>query len=150
MKRSLICIAVLVLSLLVPEYRTDVGKLIPVNLIYIYEEEGVVLETDTGNEGRGDTLEEAIRDLKETASGEIFLDTADYLLTESEDLALIMTEYLNGSVRVCITEESLDLEQAAEYLQVHRPKGKLKTAKEEGIREQLTETEGQMKIVEIR
>ena len=146
MKRLILYILILVLSLTVPEYRTDVAKLIPVEVIFLYEEEGIVIETDTGNVGCGSTLGEAIDHMKETASGEIFLDTAEYLLVTDERLLNGVGEYLKGTVRVCMAEKGLDLEDAAGYLEVHKPSAKLRKSEMGPIEEILTEIDGQLQI----
>ena len=146
MKRLIGYILILLLSLTVPEYRTDVAKLIPVEVLYLYEEQGIVIETDTGNVGQGNTLEEAIDHMKETASGVIFLDTAEYLLVTDEGFLEGAGKYLKGTVRVCMAEKGLDLRDSAEYLEVHKPTAKLKKSGMGPIEEILTEVDGQFQI----
>lgn len=126
MKRSILWIAAALLAASwVSRKGTDVGKLIPVQLLQVYmEEERIVLETDTGDLGRGDTLEEALNDLKATVSGMIFLDTADYLLVTEETTASLssLASILRPGTEVCIVHEPVDGEKAAEYLEAHAPK----------------------------
>lgn len=125
MKKILIYMSLLGAVLLLPMQGTDVGKLQPVELVYIYREaETVKVETDLGEMGTGTTVGEAIENLKATTSGIVFLDTADYALIdetakeEIEDLKV----YLKPSTRVCMLQKEADLKKAAEYLQVHKPK----------------------------
>ena len=60
-----------------PFLGTDVARLRPVELISVSREEAQVLvETDTGDSGRGRTLELALEDLHDSTPGEIFLETA--------------------------------------------------------------------------
>lgn len=129
MKRILIYIAALAAALLVPIEGTDVGELQPVGVIQLYKEEDtVVIVTDTGDSGRGKTVEAAFENLEETTAGIIFLDTADYLLlSEGATVeAMELEGYLKPSVRVCMAEKEIDPAQAAEYLAVHRPAVRLK------------------------
>lgn len=129
MKRIVIYILALAAALLVPLRGTDVGKLQPVGLVQLYKEDKtVVIVTDTGDSGRGDTAKAAFENLEATTSGIIFLDTADYLLISKSAIDEIvgLKAYLKPSVRVCLAEADIDPVQAAEYLAVHRPVIKLK------------------------
>lgn len=126
--RILLYCAILAAVLLFPGKGTDVGKLIPVEVIALSESEaGVTVRTDTGDMGSGRTLDEALQNMKDTAPGMIYLDTAEYLLVETgcEDLMTAMGGYLKKSVRVCRTEEGICLEGIADYLSAHRPGEKL-------------------------
>lgn len=149
MKRIMVYIVVLALSLAVPEYGTDVGKLIPVELVFLYREaDQIVIETDVGEWGRGETVDAAVRDMHESASGEVFLDTAEYLLIEEPvlDQMDVISGYLKGCVRVCKAQRGLDLQEAARYLDAHRPEMKLKVAKTAEITEQLKQIGGKLKL----
>lgn len=151
MRRSLIYIILIVAAMLVPAERLDVGKLQPMKLVYISNDaNGVRLETDTGDSGTGETVEKAFRNLKETTPGIIFLDTADYLLVNkgAEDLIDDMNVYLKEDVRICCTEDIVDLTAAAEYLTVHEPQIKLRDWKYARSTEWLAVENDRMKIVE--
>ncbi|MBR3974031.1 MAG: hypothetical protein IKJ99_08785 [Oscillospiraceae bacterium] len=133
MKRLLLYIMVIGAALLIPEQGTDVGKLQPVELIFLYKDEGeIVLETDTGGMGRGETLAEAYQDLEDTTPGTLFLDTADYLLVARSARTLVpqMAAYMKVNTGVCQAEKGTDLVLAAEYLGVHQPEKTLRTLKE--------------------
>ena len=124
MKRTLIYVALLAAALMIPRKGTDVGKLKPVELVQLYKMgQTVVIATDTGDSGRGGTVEAAFQNLKETTSGVIFLDTADYLLVSRGAVkeAKELCDYLKKSTRVCIAELNVNPADAAEYLKVHRP-----------------------------
>lgn len=129
MKRIGIYIALLAAAMLFPVKGMDVGKLKPVGLIQLYKEgETVFLVTDTGDSGRGETVDSAFKNLEETTAGVIFLDTADYLLlsrTAVKEVGKIV-EYLKPSIRVCLADKGIDPTQAAAYLAVHKPALKLK------------------------
>lgn len=115
-------------ALLIPVERTDVGKLIPVEVVHMYKEGNhIVIATDTGESGTGKTVDAAVENLKSTAAGIIYLDTARYLLAEEnvrEELITI-SAYLKPSVRVCTARRYVDIEKAAAYLDVHPPKQRL-------------------------
>ena len=107
---------------------TDIGQLRPVELVQLYAKGSLLfLETDTGDVGWGVTVEEAVKKLKETTPGEIYLDTADYLLLE-EGLAeyiLPLRGYLKRGTKVAYGPKGLDLEETAAYLRIHRPSGRI-------------------------
>lgn len=129
MKRIFIYIALLAAALMMPLRGTDVGKLQPVGLIQLYmEEDTVVIVTDTGDSGRGTTVDAAFKNLEETTSGIVFLDTADFLLVSKDAVNEVrsLEGYLKPSVRVCIAESDIDPVMAAEYLAVHRPAVRLR------------------------
>lgn len=123
MRRWILYAAVVLLLLaLAPVEKTDIGQLIPVELLYVYKEEGkTVAETDTGCLGRGANLEKAIEDLHATAEGELFLETADYLIVTKDTQALIpeLGAYLRPGTQVCL---GINMDaQAAAYLAAHSP-----------------------------
>ena len=96
MKRLLLYIAALTL-LLLADRGTDLGSLRPVELVQLTEEKGIlVLKTDTGDSGWGLTLGQAVAKLKETTPGQIYLDTADYLLLEEIIVVLIQLSAVNS------------------------------------------------------
>ena len=116
------------LALAVPVRRADVGKLRPVEVIAVGGSEGhCIIRTDTGDRGVGATLEEAAANLRDTAPGLIYLDTAEYLLLENNpgetsDLERI----LKSHVRVCAAQGEILLEGIGQYLDVHQPKEQLR------------------------
>ena len=107
-----------------PSAGTDIANLQPVQVIYLSCPEGeVCIETDTGDWGMGETLKDALEDMKSASSREVFLDTADYLLLSSEciDLLPAMMEKLRPSCAISLTDGGPDMEQAGAYLQQHTP-----------------------------
>ena len=105
-----------------PAKGTDVGTLIPVEVVQILRtEEGIVVRTDTKNTGTGETLSLAFGNLEEKASGEIFLETAEYvLLTENtRDCAQELEDYFRPGTQVYQAPPLEDLAAAAEYLGQH-------------------------------
>lgn len=106
-----------------PHPARDVARLEPVQAVYIYQKNGTLcIETDTGAAGSGNTLAEAAADLKASASGEIFLDTAQFLLIDPE--VTITTDFhtlLRPTCGVTFTHATPDLQAAADYLTIHQP-----------------------------
>lgn len=126
------CYLALVLGmLLIPVERNDVGKLRPVEAISIYKDENeITIETDTEDTGKGKTVEEALKNLVDTTAGIIYIDTAEYLLVETEELSILkqMSPYVKRSVKVCAMEGRIEPEEAAVYLQSHPINTTIKTA----------------------
>ena len=135
MKRGIIYFVLMVAALVVPVRRVDVGKLIPVETLFLYAEgDRIVLETDTGQTGKGSTVQEAAVDLRKKAPGYLYLDTAEYLLMEPgmEGYLAQMNPYLKASTGVCTAAKGTDLSKAAEYLTVHQPERTIGEAVVEG------------------
>lgn len=151
MKKIVLYAVLLGATLLVPVQGTDVGKLIPVELLWIYkEDDAVVIDTDLGESGTGATVASAIENLKSTTAGIIFLDTADYLLVDDgarvEGAAL--GNYLKSSVRVCISEGEIDVKRAAKLLSAHKPETKLRDYDSNGKYDVLKIENGKMILKE--
>lgn len=127
--RKILYIIVLLGLIAVPAERSDIGNLLPIEVISIYkDEQGIQIQTDTGNVGSGVDLEEAYHNLKESASGDIYLDTADYLILmgNARELTPLLTVYLKESVRVCQGEGQLQITEVAPYLSTHSPEIRLR------------------------
>ena len=124
---------------------TDIGQLHPVEVVQLYEKGGLLfLETDTGDKGWGLSTDEALKKLKETTPGIIYLDTADYLLVErglDREIASL-DKHLKKNTRVCYAPESIELQEVVLYLRVHRPESTLKNM--EAPLEMLTYEGGRM------
>lgn len=124
MKRWGILLAVLLLAAWKIFPSRDVGDLQPIEVLYVYPRAGLIcIDSDTGDQGVGRTAGEAFRDLRQRASGEVFLDTADYLLlspgmeSELDDL----WRELRPGCRVCWAIGMPDLEQVGAFLAAHEP-----------------------------
>ena len=106
-----------------PHPAKDISKLEPVRLVYLYKEGGKLhLETDTGAHGSGKSLTEAAADMRTRAEGEIFLETAEFLLLAPD--VTVTEEYftlLRPGCRVCNTTRRPDLSASARYLSIHPP-----------------------------
>ena len=106
-----------------PHPARDIAKLEPVRTVCLFrEDEALSIETDTGDCGSGPSLRAAYSDMKSKADGEIFLDTAEFLILGP---GVVITEdfydLLRPSCKVCICETRPDLETVSGYLRIHRP-----------------------------
>ena len=128
MKRLLLYMCALAL-LLLADRGTDIGSLRPVELVRLREWNGLlILETDTGDRGWGMTVQQAVTTLKKTTPGQIYLETADFLLLEegAEEYLPELRSFLKKKTRMAYADGGVDLEGAAAYLRVHEPSRKIK------------------------
>jgi len=124
-----IAVGLIVLFLLPEGQGMDVSQLQPMELIYICMEEGrVVVRTDTGDEGSGNTLDTALMNLHASSNGKVFLDTADYVLVteDTKDLIEEMGGILRLSARVILASGQIDPEAVPQYLAAHDSRVTLK------------------------
>lgn len=129
----------------------DIGKLQPVQAVRLTcAGEQVRMETDTGDFGEGENVQAALEDMKRSASGEIFLDTADYLIVSPDCLELMpsVASYLRPSCAVCVEDGEPDMGRIGSYLQNHTPDVTLKKYRA-GLRDMqtLVTREGRMRLV---
>ena len=110
-----------------PHPARDITKLEPIRAVYLYMDQGrLCVETDTGDSGSGGDLTEATADLRSHADGEIFLDTAEFLLLAPEvEITPDFYTHLRPGCKVCYTDTVPDLEAATEYLAAHLPENTL-------------------------
>ena len=106
-----------------PHPAKDISRLEPVQLVYVYEEAGLLrIETDTDCRGTGRTLSEAASDLRARADGEVFLETAEFLLLDPDvPVTPDLFTLLHPSCKVFFTRQSPDLAGSAKYLSAHPP-----------------------------
>ena len=106
-----------------PHPARDVAKLEPVQAVYIHREGTYLsIEADTGAGGTGKTLTEAANHMKASASGEIFLDTAEFLLLDPTiPITAEFHTLLRPTCKVTLTETPPDLQAASVYLTIHTP-----------------------------
>lgn len=149
MKKWMLALAALIWF--TPVKGTDVGKLLPVELVSLRREgETLRMETDTGDFGMGDTLEEAMEDLKRTAQGQIFLETADYLLLspDSQSVWPELLGYFRPGTLAYQTVNAVDPEEAAQYLRTRRAGIPLNRMEEAGPLPVIKEEEGRVELAE--
>ena len=132
MKRNIIYIVILAAMLWVPVKKLDVSKLLPIQVVSVYKEENmVVIETDTQSRGVGVTVGQALENLKDTANGIIYLDTAEYLMLspDAEHTVETLRQELKGSVRLCMTQAKIDPAEVVVFLGAHGQLPQLKSWK---------------------
>ena len=130
--RILLYIGILVSLLFAPVERLDVAKLEPVQTVAVrVENRQLVIVTDTKNRGRGDSVAEAVADLKKNTPGVIYLDTAQYLLLTEDAVSCCeaLKGHMGASVRVSLWDGKASVENAAKFLDVRNDLPKLKTLK---------------------
>lgn len=123
-----LCVLILLLCG-VPFQNNDVGRLLPVETVLLRRtpEGGVNVKADGGLWGTGKTVEEAFLDLSHRAQGIVFLQSADFLLTEADSRELLSEVVESGRLRmacgVAVVGQDWDcpLEEAGRYLRIHRP-----------------------------
>ena len=106
------------------ESGTRLEQLKPVELLYLEQKDNMlILKTDGKDLGRGNTLEEAIGDLKNSAAGKIFLETTDKIvITEKTIWALKGLQYhVRPAAQVFLGTGVIEPETAAKYLSAHDP-----------------------------
>lgn len=132
MKRSIIYIVICILTLLIPVERMDIAKLRPVQTVLLQKQgDIVVISTDTQDIGQGTTALQALENMKETASGVIYLDTAEYLLISENavDQVQQLRSHLKESVTLYQCEVAIDTKEVSRYLDIHGKGPKLKAWK---------------------
>ena len=131
---------------------TDVAKLSPVEAVWVSAKAGrVQIETDMGDVGVGSNATKALENMKATAQGQIFLETADYLIVEQGNESLItqMQKILRPTCSVCVAAEKPDLRQAAVFLNAHEPEVTMKLLKsKDEILPVLENKGGRLELVE--
>ena len=106
-----------------PHPAVDIARLDPVRAIYLYMDGAeLTIETDSGDSGTGADLEAAYAALRTNAHREIFLDTAEFLILDS-DVPITEAFYalLRPTNQVVFSNEKPDLETISDYLTIHPP-----------------------------
>ncbi len=123
MTRIILYILILNALWFAPLNRMEIADLEPVRAVWLCrQDDRILLETDTGSYGTGPTVTDALQNLKETSTGIVYLDTAEYLLvseTATEEITAL-APYVKKSVRLCQWEGEGDIEEAAQYANAHK------------------------------
>ena len=130
MKRIILYIGILAAVLAVPVRPQNIGKMKPVQVVSVYKENGwIIVETDTEDRGMGGTAGQALQNLKDTTSGILYLDTAEFLLLskDAEDIVEELRDELKPSVQLCMTTRAVDLKETVKFLDAHGKLPKLKS-----------------------
>ena len=111
----------------------DISTLRPVQVLVVSGNGEIRLQTDTGEEGFGDSVASALAQVRANASGAVYLDTAEYLLISDAELLDEIKPYLRPSCRACLYEGEPDMEKLGEYLKHHDPGVSLKDCAAEQV-----------------
>lgn len=120
---------------LLPFQSTDVAKLLPVQTVLaIRMGDRVLLSGDEGLRGAGESCGDALDDLKRTAAGEVYLQTAERVVSNDRSLLeeLARADVFRPAAAIYLTSESdADAAQLGEYLRARDGKmtvGRLRAA----------------------
>ena len=122
MKRIILYCVILGAVLAVPVEKLDVGKLEPVQAVWMYKlDDQIILETDTDDLGVGDTADAALADLEEHCPGIIYLDTAQFLLVSENAVDQIpsLCGHLKDTVALSCWDGEGSLADAVKYMASH-------------------------------
>ena len=103
----------------------DAAALVPVQALVIDAKDGEVLVTaDTGDDGRGGNLDEALSDLRDGCAGTLFTQTAEHVIVTSRAWYLApqvcVSRQLRPAAKLYRTmEEVNEPEKALRFLQAH-------------------------------
>ena len=131
---------------------SDVAQLQPVQVVGIEMNDGVVtVSTDTGDSGVGKDLQGAFQNLKDTTMGQVFLETAEYLLVSPSAMGLMqeLQGYLRPGCGVCVMEADVDMEKVGLYLEAHPPMVTLQDCrvKQVALPRLIMNREGRMELI---
>lgn len=118
----LVVITIIAAAGLFPFEGTDVGELHPVEVLILQYENGMLsVSTDSGLAGFGDDLQHALKDLKLTTPGEVFLDTVNYVLLAPDCINEInsLYFYLRPACQVYLFEGEGEFKEVGKYLEGH-------------------------------
>lgn len=102
----------------------DIAQLQPVQSVRLSTFNGyIMVETDTGAWGMGGDLDGAVSNMNATTAGQVFLDTAAYLVIAEDLLYLLpsMADHVRPSCGICVEEGQPDMTQVSAFLQIHEP-----------------------------
>ena len=141
MKKWILMLLAVVWFAVLPSRGTELGQLHPISLLMVQTEGKTIrVITDTMDEGTGETLDGALRNLEDTTPGHIFLDTAENLLLTEQTRYLLpqLKQLLRPGVAVCVAKTPIDPQTAADYLNNHIPKSRLSDTQEHTPLQELT------------
>ena len=124
--RKILYIILIASVFFAPVDRLDIAKLEPIEAVAVEISGGkVVLKTDSGRQGRGVTVKDALQDLKENTPAVVYLDTARYLLISKQ--ARLLEEEIKSFLKSDVAVARYfggDVKQELDYLQTHVDRAK--------------------------
>ncbi len=107
---------------MLPFTGTDIAKLHPIEVLVVKRENAILsVSTDSGLTGFGTDVQQAISDLKLAAPGEVFMETANYVLLTSECTDAIdgLFAYIRPACQIYLFEGEGEWSNVAKYLESH-------------------------------
>ena len=98
------------------EYET--GQLLPIKTLCAEYDGGVHIVSEVA-QGWGETWQEAVENLRNNASGDVFFDTAEHLVVTDLKLAADAKVDLRASAQVYIVSKLPPMEGLHDYLKAH-------------------------------
>lgn len=123
MKRIIFYCILLAVALVIPIKKIDISDLEPIQVVKMDRQDGnIVLQTDTGDEGIGENVQQALENLKQNSAGIIYLDTAEFLTVTENAKEYIgsMKALLKEKVRVCQWNGEGELSTVGKYMKAHK------------------------------
>lgn len=121
--RMILYFLILVTLFFAPLQRMEIANLEPIQSVWMsLENDNVILKSDTGDEGSGITVENALADMKQKSKGVVYLDTAEYLFVSESALKEIanVRPYMKDSVYLCKWDGKGSVSEATKYADAHR------------------------------
>ena len=121
--RLMLYVIILVALFFVPLQRVNIANLEPIQGIWMcFENDTIVVETDTADRGTGDTVKQAIENMKQNSSGIVYLDTADYLFVseDAQEEIAAMKPFVNKTVKLCQWDGESGFDDAIKYAESHK------------------------------
>ena len=110
-----------------PTKAHDAAELLPAQVLVVDASRGIVtVRADCGGSGSGKNLDEALGDMRAHASGELFLQTADYVILSERAWYLLPQAVICGALRpaariIRAEGELPQADTALTFLQAHPP-----------------------------
>ena len=123
MKRIILYCILLAIALAVPIKKIDISDLEPIQVVRMDKQDNnIILQTDTGDQGLGENVQQALENLKQNSAGIIYLDTAEFLAVTENAKEYIgsMKAYLKGKVLVCQWDGEGELSAVGKYMKAHK------------------------------
>ncbi len=119
MRWALLTAAVLTLIFGLPFREYETQQLLPIKTLCAeYDDGGVHIVSEVA-EGRGRTWDEAVENLRNNASGDVFFDTAEQLVITDAVIALEAKADLRPSAQVYLVSELPEVDGLYAYLKAH-------------------------------
>ena len=121
MKWTLFAALILILLYGLPFRDYDTAKLLPIRCLQARREQGEIVLRSEHGEGRGETWDKAVENLRKNASGEVFFDTAEQIVCSDAALAqeAANSKLLRPAAEVYFAEEFSDPAALHQYLSAH-------------------------------